>query len=80
MNIITTTKLNPEEAVKQAVEFFGPDGLGLKHTQDTPECAYFEGTGGSVNVSACVDEKQTLVELESREWDSQVKEFIGKIH
>lgn len=37
------------------------------------------GCGGGVNVAACTEEKGTSVELESREWDYQVKEFIRKI-
>ena len=80
LKIVTKTKLNPEEAIKRAVEFFGPGGYGLETKNQTPDCAYFEGGGGGVNVTACTDEKGTSVELESREWDYQVKEFIRKIH
>ncbi len=79
LKIATKTKLSPEEAVKRAVEFFGPGGYGLEVKTQTPACAYFEGGGGIVNVTACAEEKRTSVELESREWDYQVKEFIGKI-
>ncbi len=80
LKIATKTKLSPEEAVKRAVEFFGPGGYGLEVKNQTPDCAYFEGSGGGVNVTACTEEKGTSVELESREWDYQVKEFIRKIH
>jgi len=80
LKIGTKTKLSPEEAVKRAVEFFGPGGYGLEVKNQTPDCAYFEGGGGGVNVTACTEEKGTSVELESREWDYQVKEFIRKIH
>ncbi|MFC2006211.1 hypothetical protein ACFLVG_04580 [Chloroflexota bacterium] len=80
LKIETKTKLSPEEAINQAVRFFGPDGRGLKVKEQAPRYAYFEGGGGGVHVIACVEEKQTSVELESREWDFQVKEFIEKIH
>ncbi len=80
LRIVTTTKLSSEEAIKQSVEFFGPRGYGLEVKTQTPDCAYFEGAGGGVNVTACAEEKGTSVELESREWDFQVKEFITKIH
>ena len=80
LKIATRTKLNPEEAIKRAVEFFGPGGYGLEVKNQTPDCAYFEGGGGGVDVTACAEEKETSVELESREWDYQVKEFIRKIH
>ncbi|MFC1934003.1 hypothetical protein ACFLXX_02475 [Chloroflexota bacterium] len=79
LRIATNTKLSPEEAIKRAVEFFGPAGHGLEVKEQTPTCAYFEGSGGGVDVIACVEEKGTSVELVSREWDYQVKEFIGKI-
>jgi len=80
LKIATKTKLSPEEAVKRAVEFFGPDGYGLEIKNQSPDCAYFEGGGGGVEVIACAEEKRTSVVLESREWDYQVKEFIRKIH
>jgi len=79
LKITTKTKLSPEEAIKQAVEFFGPGGYGLEVKGQAPNCAYFEGGGGGVDVITCVEEKGTSVELESREWDYQVKEFIRKI-
>ena len=79
LNIAITTKLSPEEAVKRAVEFFGPGGYGLEVKDQQPSCAYFEGGGGGVEVTACVEEKGTSVDLVSREWDFQVREFIGKI-
>ena len=79
LKIATKTKLSPEEAVKRAVEFFGPGGYGLKVMEQSTNCAYFEGGGGGVEVTACTEEKGTSVELISREWDYQVKEFIRKI-
>ena len=79
LKIATKTKLSPEEAIKRAAEFFGPEGYGLEIKNQTADCAYFEGSGG-VNVTACTEEKGSSVELESREWDYQVKEFIRKIH
>ena len=59
---------------------FWHDGHGLEVKEKAPCCAYLEGGGGGIRVTACVEGKQTSVEMESREWDFQVKEFIGKIH
>ena len=77
------TKSKPEEvvkkAVKKAVEFFGPAGQGLKVTEQSDTCAYFEGGGGGVEVSVCSDDEGTSVDLETREWEYQVKEFARKI-
>ena len=72
--------MSPEEAIKRTVEFFGPGGHGLEVKNQTHECAYFEGGAGGVGVTGCTEEKETSVELLSREWDYQVKEFIRKIH
>ena len=80
LKIAIKTKLSPEEAIKRAVEFFGPGGYGLEVKEEGVNCAYFEGGGGGVRVTTCVEGKETSVEMESREWDYQVKQFIGKIH
>ena len=80
LKIATKTKLSPEEAIKRAVEFFGPNGYGLEIKEQRADCAYFEGGGGGVDIIACAERKGSTVDLESREWDFQVKEFIRKIH
>ena len=79
LKIATNTKLSPEDAIKHAVEFFGPGGYGLQVKEQSPECAYFEGGGGGVEVAACAEGKGTSVELISREWDYQVKEFVREV-
>ena len=75
-----TTKLRRAAAIKRAVGFLGPNGYGLEIKNQAADGGYFEGGGGGVDVTACAEEKGTSVELESREWDYQVREFIGKIH
>ena len=79
LNLSVKTKLSPEEAVKRAVEFFGPGGYGMEIKEQSETCAYFEGAGGGVDVTTCIEEKGTSVELASREWDYQVQEFARKI-
>jgi hypothetical protein len=79
LNISTKTKLSPEETIKRAVAFFGPGGYGLEIKEQCDDSAYFQGGGGSVSVTACIEGKKTSVALVSQEWDYQVKEFIGKI-
>jgi hypothetical protein len=73
------TKLKPDEVVKKALGFFGPSGYGLKVTEHSDTCAYFEGGGGGIEVTTCADDKGTSVDLETREWEYQIKEFAGKI-
>jgi hypothetical protein len=79
LSIETTSKHSPEEAIKRAVKFFGPQGYGLVVKSEAPCCVEFEGGGGGVGVSATPNGKGSTVSFESREWDYQVKEFIGKI-
>jgi hypothetical protein len=73
------TKLSPEEAVKQAVAYFGPGGYGLDVKENYKNHAHFEGGGGSVTISTSAKDKKTIVELVSREWDYQVQGFAEKI-
>jgi hypothetical protein len=73
------TKRKPEEVVKEALGFFGPGGYGLKVTEQGDACASFEGGGGSITVTACTEDKRTSVDLETREWENQIKEFATKI-
>jgi hypothetical protein len=73
------TKKSPEEAIKSAMAYFGQDGLGLEAEEHGPCCVYFEGGGGFVRVTASAGEKRTTVELETREWDHDVKQFMQKI-
>lgn len=73
------TKLSPEEIVKRAVAFFGPGGHGLEVEEQSTGYVCLEGGGGVVEVTASAQAKGASVELVSREWDYQVKKFIGII-
>ncbi len=42
-------------------------------------CVTFEGGGGHVSVAICEKGKGSEVELETREWDYQAREFMAKI-
>jgi hypothetical protein len=71
------SKLAPEKVLSKAVEFFGKTGLTLKQ-QD--ECvASFQGGGGHVIVTVNKKGNGSDVDLETREWDYQVKEFMKKL-
>ncbi len=79
IKISKESKLKPNEAIKKAVSFFGPDGLGLELMEEDSCNAYFEGGGGSVRVSAATSKKGSSVDVESVEWDYQAKQFIEKL-
>ncbi len=80
IKLVKKSKLSPEEAVKRAVKFFGPGGLGMTIKEQNPTCAYFRGVSESyVNVITCAEGKGSSIEVESREWDKETKEFMAKI-
>ena len=73
-----STRLLPEEIIRQAMAFFGHRGLGLEVTDRSQCCAHFEGGGGYVSVTVS-EGKKTEVELVTREWDEDVKRFMRQI-
>jgi len=74
-----TSKLAPEQLLKQAKKFFGKAGQGLELAEENPSCLTFTGGGGYVTVSVCVEGKQTKINLVSQEWEYQVKEFLARL-
>ena len=73
------SKLSPEKVVKDLQRFFGEGGLGLELKEATHACLTFEGGGGYVTANLCQDEKQTLIQIVTQEWDYQVKQFASKL-
>ncbi len=73
------TRRSPADVVKKALDFFGPGGYGLKVTQQGDTCVSFEGGGGHITVIACTDNEGASVDLETGEWEHQVREFARKI-
>ncbi|OGO20928.1 MAG: hypothetical protein A2Z15_00675 [Chloroflexi bacterium RBG_16_50_11] len=79
LKINKESKLKPQDAIKKSVDFFGPKGFGLEIKEEDNCNAYFEGGGGSVRVSAATSKKGSSVDIESVEWDFQVKQFLDKL-
>ena len=78
MRYETETKLQPNEVIKLAEEFFGHD-LGLAECEKGDTEAAFEGGGGAVALMATPADRSTVVELLSQEWDTQAKEFLRQV-
>jgi hypothetical protein len=72
------TKLSPEQIIQKALDFFGKDGVGLEITDQSRCCVSFQGGGGHVSLTVIEGEK-TEVELVTREWDYDVKQFMRQI-
>ena len=79
LRIAAKTKYTPEEVIKKATKFFGPDGYKLKIINQTDTSVNFEGGDGTIEISACAENGKTTVDFISREWDFQVNEFIKAI-
>ena len=74
------SKLSPTRVLEKAIEFFGPDGVGLEVKEQDEGCARFEGSGGYVFVQVCKKEGGgTDIDLEAREWEYQAKQFLRNI-
>jgi hypothetical protein len=75
------SKLASSQVIEKAVGFFGPSGSGMSILEQTDCCARFEGTGGYVFVQAVDSDDRggSNVTVEGREWEYQIKQFMGKI-
>lgn len=77
LRIEARSKLTPEQTIAKAVEFFGGYGLTVRGRSDNE--ALFEGGGGGVDVLARAQADETIVEVVSREWDYQAREFARSL-
>lgn len=73
------TKLSPQEAIERMKTFFGKGGLGLEMTDEASQCLNFEGGGGFVTATVCPEEKATRIDVETQEWEYQVKKFSSSL-
>jgi hypothetical protein len=78
MRYEVTTALTPGEALERAIRHFGPAGLGLAVTAQTPRSIVFQGGGGHVLVTLQPG-NETRLELETREWDYAVQQFMAQV-
>jgi len=73
------TKRNQEEILDKAVKYFR-DEVGLKITERDSCCVHFvdENQIGYVNVTLTEKGDKFEVDVESREYEYQAKEFVRK--
>jgi len=79
LNLEVKTKLSQEETVQHLKKYFGKEGLGLEITEETPQCVNFEGGGGHVTATICLEGDKTRIDLVTKEWDYQVKKFVSNL-
>jgi len=78
MRYEVSTGLSPRQALERAIMHFGPDGAGLHITTQTNLSLVFQGGGGHVAIAAQPGPKTTL-DIETREWDFAVREFMAQV-
>jgi hypothetical protein len=71
------TNLSPSEVIEEAVNYFKGE-WGLDIVKKSQEMVCFESKLGHVTITICRNDK-TDVDLETREFDNAVKEFMTKI-
>ena len=79
LRIAKQTKLSPEAVIQRASKYFGTGGEGLDETGRTACCISFEGGGGHVAVSIVEEEKQRMVDIDTREFEYHAKRFLGLV-
>ena len=79
IHITKETTLPVDDVLERASNFFGSQGLGLEEKDRNSCCIAFDGGGGYVSITVAEAGDKRDVDVESREWDYQVKEFLGTI-
>ena len=77
IRIAKNTRLTPEEVIEKAARFFGSAGQGLAEKERSMCCISFEGGGGYVTVSVADGDGRRMVDVESREFEYQIKSFMN---
>ena len=78
LRLSTNTKLSPAQAMEQAVRYFAEE-LGLTVASQSAIAARFEGGGGHIQISAVATPQGTELELETMEWEIQVRQFASHL-
>jgi hypothetical protein len=79
LRIVKSTRLNPPEIIEKASAFFGSGGEGLNETERQKCCISFEGAGGHVTVSVSEEGERRDVDVETREFEYQAKQFLKRL-
>ena len=79
LKISKQTGLAPDKIIDRAQKFFGTDGEGLEEKDRNPCCIWFEGAGGYVSVSIVNEDKHRTVDVETREFEYQARQFLGAL-
>ena len=73
------TRMKAGDVLKEAVQYFGPEGLGLEVTSRTLTGVRLEGGGGYVEVQVHIG-PPTEVDVVIHEWEAHASSFLRAIH
>ncbi|MEJ2169873.1 MAG: hypothetical protein P8X90_30595, partial [Desulfobacterales bacterium] len=79
IRVAKQTRLSPEEIIERASKYFGKGGEELTEMQRNSCCISFDGVGGYVTVSVTDEDKHRTVDVESREFEYQAKQFLTRL-
>jgi len=79
IRITRQTRLNPAAIIDRASDYFGEGGEGLEEKERSPCCISFEGAGGYVAVTVVDEDNHRLIDVETREFEYQVKRFLERL-
>lgn len=81
VNLESSTRLRPNEVIRRALEYFGPQGLGLEIARRELVKVQFTGGGGEVTVSVLLDTVRggTTVEVTAQEWERKAEDFLASL-
>ena len=79
LRISKQSRLNTDEILAKASGYFGKGGEGLDETERGGCCISFSGASGYVTVTVCEQTNQREVDVETREFEYQVKKFLGLV-
>ena len=79
IRITRQTRLKPADIIRCAFDFVGEGGEVLEEKERNSCCISFEGAGGYVAVSVVDEDKYRIADVETREFEYQVKRFLETI-
>jgi len=79
LRLAKQSRMKTDEIIAKAHRFFGKGGEGLDETERNPCCISFSGAGGYITVTVSEKADQREVEVETREFEYQAKQFLGVV-
>ncbi len=73
------SRLSPDEIIARASSYFGKTGERLDETERGSCCISFSGGGGYLTIMVCEKDNMREVDVETREFEYQAKQFLGLV-